>query len=73
MGPIELELRKKYSDIEHEAQGSAAWVTVSWPAFRHLQQAAWRLGYNADAADGLINGWRDIASEAIEAAEALGL
>lgn len=75
MGPIERELRDKYDSdrIQHEAQGRRAWVNVSWESFRHLQQAGWRLGLNADSAYDMDDLWRDIASEAIEAAEALGL
>jgi len=73
MGPIEEELTKKYSAVRHEQQGRSAWVGVSWAAFRHLQEAAWRLGLNADSSYPMSDYWRDIASEAIEAAEALGL
>lgn len=73
MGPIEKELRERFSAIRHEHQGRRAWVAMSWEAFRHLQEAAWRIRVNADSAYELDDHWRDIASEAIEAAEALGL
>ena len=73
MGPIETELRARYAEARHEAQGRNAWANVSWSAFRHLQEAAWRLGVNANSSNSMSDSWRDIASDAIEAAEALGL
>jgi len=70
MGPIERELTVSYAVVK---DGYDVWVHVSWPAFRHLQEAARRLGLNADRYYPMSDYWRDIASEAIEAASELNL
>jgi len=72
MGPIERELRQYPEDNVSHWTDAAAGGGLSWAAFHVLLAAAKQIGLGPDC-NSVEDRMPEVLSEAIEAAEALGL
>ena len=70
MGPIEAELRRLPCDVNDRTLGNAIWGQLDVGAFVFLRRTMQPTTLGLAEAEGSISDW---CSEAIEAAEALGL